>query len=374
MKPSRGFTLVEMAVVVVIIAALLTLGLGALNAQLSSASYTTTKQRQAAIKDALISYLGANKRFPCPYVPIAGTLPTGVDATSIPASGTPRCQSFDFGVIPFTTLGIAREVAQDGWGNFFSYKVYAQANPVCPGGGIDWGNSNCFGAGKNGGITVLDNTGGNNLPLTTNAVVAIISQGPNGLGAWAAQATQNASPVSCEERTNANLSGCSTPAGITPPYYFKGERQDQDDVVAWIDATEAINALSKQGVVKTAFAQVNDDLQAIYDNKLGVKLSAITPPATTGAVPGGCSSPVVTTTSPTNDPWGNQYAVTVGTTPPPSPNFPICIYSTGGAGILPSSPTPDACTCSLPTICKSIGKNSFNSYLFKQGIPSPGCS
>ena len=317
MKPSRGFTLVEMAVVVVIIAALLTLGLGALNAQLSSASYTTTKQRQAAIKDALIGYLGANKRFPCPYVPIAGTLPTGVDATSIPASGTPRCQSFDLGVIPFTTLGIAREVAQDGWGNFFSYQVYAQATLGCPGGGIDWGNSNCFGAGKNGGITVLDNTGGNNLPLTTNAVVAIISQGPNGLGAWAAQATQNASPVSCEERTNANLSGCSTPAGITPPYYFKGERQDQDDVVAWIDATEAINALSKQGVVKTAFAQVNDDLQAIYDNKLGVKLSAITPPATIGAAPGGCLTTVGTGTSPVYDPWGVQYNVTEGSSPPP---------------------------------------------------------
>ena len=138
MKPSRGFTLVEMAVVVVIIAALLTLGLGALNAQLSSASYTTTKQRQAAIKDALIAYLGSNKRLPCPYAPTAGTAITGLAPVACPP----------FGIVPFATLGIAREVAQDGWGNFFSYEVFAQATPVCPGGGIDWGNGNCFGAGK----------------------------------------------------------------------------------------------------------------------------------------------------------------------------------------------------------------------------------
>jgi prepilin-type N-terminal cleavage/methylation domain-containing protein len=349
MKRSCGFTLIEMAVVVVIIAALLTLGLGALNAQLSSASYATTKQRQVAIKDALIAYLGSNKRLPCPYVPTAGSAITGIAPNQ---SGTPPvCPSF--GIVPFATLGVAREVAQDGWGNFFSYQVFAQATPTCPGVAIDWGNSNCFGAGKNGGISVLDNTGGNNLPLTTNAVVAIISQGANGLGAWAAQASQNAPPVTCEERTNANLSGgCPTPAGITPPYYFKGERQDQDDVVAWIDATEAINALSKQGVLKTAIAQVNDDLQAIYDNKLGTKLSHITgaPPGP----PGGCSYDVLTTTRPAYDQWGYQYAVT------------------GNTGPTSTSPL-SVCSLGCPTCgCKTIDINTFNGYLAKQGY-SPQC-
>ncbi|MCW5604859.1 MAG: prepilin-type N-terminal cleavage/methylation domain-containing protein, partial [Burkholderiales bacterium] len=63
---ARGFTLIEIAIVTAIVLTLVTLGLGLVNAHLSSAAYSVTKKRQEAIKDALIAYLGTHKKFPCP--------------------------------------------------------------------------------------------------------------------------------------------------------------------------------------------------------------------------------------------------------------------------------------------------------------------
>ena len=356
MKQSRGFTLVEMAVVVVIIAALLTLGLGALNAQLSSASYTTTKQRQAAIKDALIAYLGSNKSFPCPQTPTVGTGPKGLSSAK---SGTPpTCQ---FGIVPFSTLGLAREVAQDGWGNFFSYQVYAQATLVCPGLGIDWGNSICFGSGKiNSGFTVNDGTVSAPTLLTSTVVAVVISHGPNGLGAWGAQGTRNVAPTTCEEFNNAvNMAPLPLSCTLTPNVFYKGESQDRDDVVGYLTASDAIQQLVKQGAINSASAQVNTDLQTLYDQTLGAKRAGIlisgSPPTAV------CTNSVSGLQFP--DPWGNSYVVGeqgVG-------NFPICICS-GNSATLAS---PLTCSAAPPTaVCKFIDQPSFNSYLFKQGAPT----
>jgi prepilin-type N-terminal cleavage/methylation domain-containing protein len=63
---SRGFTLIELSIVVVIISMLLSLGLGVLNAQLVSAAHSETKKRQAIVQDALTAYLGAHKRLALP--------------------------------------------------------------------------------------------------------------------------------------------------------------------------------------------------------------------------------------------------------------------------------------------------------------------
>src|SRR5215203_5882256 len=145
MDKSRGFSLVEIAVVVLIALVLLSLGLTAINAQLSSAAYSLTKKRQDGIKDALISYLGTRRSFPCPYVPVAGTAVTGL-APALAVGPPPSCASF--GTVPYASLGLAREAAEDGWGNLFSYRVYSiPAN--CPTvSGTDWTNPSCFTAGK----------------------------------------------------------------------------------------------------------------------------------------------------------------------------------------------------------------------------------
>lgn len=329
MKRNRGFTLLEIAVVVAITLTLLTLGLTAIDAQLRTASYSITKKRQDVIKDALIAYLGANKKLPCPIVPTSGT---PVDGNAPSQSGTPPVCPSPSGVVPFKTLGLAREIGDDGWGNLFSYRVYSDGTPSCPGISMDWANANCFGEGKIGVLTVNDGTVALPTLLAANIVAVVISHGANGLGAWAAQGTRNAPPTTCEEAHNAV--GTTAPAGCTPTAntYYKGERQENDDVVAYLTAAEAIQSLAKQGTIKSAMAKVNDDLQALYEQAVGLNLA----------------SPTCTIPSPAiRDPWGNLYALL-----PIDGSIPSCIYSTA-----------------VPTTCKAVEKPILDVYRNRAGSP-----
>lgn len=370
-KQRNGFSLIEISIVVAIVSILLSLGLTALNAQLNSVSASVTKKRQEIIKDALIGYLGANKRFPCPYLPTPGTVVTGLDpTTTAPASGTPRCPpnigTISFGVIPFATLGLSGEIAQDGWGNLFSYQVYSEPKPICPGLGKDWSNSLCFGEGKSGGLIVYaDIATPPTLPpvLAQNIVAVILSHGPNGLGAWSLQGTRNVTPTTCSgEALNAQVvvAGCTFLLA-----YYKGERQDNDDVVAYLSAEDAIQPLVKQGTIKSALGRTADELQALYDQTLWAKFAQVsgTPPAPAS----GCNLPVPQP-SQVLDPWGTPYLVTDSS---PVSGFPICIYSKGGGPENCAQPTCTTTTTAVvppalpnpPAICKSIDRATFNSYL-----------
>jgi prepilin-type N-terminal cleavage/methylation domain-containing protein len=122
-KRGNGFTLVELAVVLVLIGIVMTMGLKMVVATLDNAAYSETKSKQERIRIALISYLRTNGKLPCP------------DNTAGIASGTaPQTCSTNvsdgYGVVPWQTLGISREAAIDGWGNYFTYAVANGVNPI----------------------------------------------------------------------------------------------------------------------------------------------------------------------------------------------------------------------------------------------------
>jgi prepilin-type N-terminal cleavage/methylation domain-containing protein len=391
-KSAHGFTLIEVAIVVAIMTILLTLGLGLMNAQLSSTAYTVTKKRQDAIKDALIAYLGANRRLPCPYVPVAGTAVSGLAPAQ---SGSPlTCPTF--GIVPFATLGLSRETGEDGWGNFFSYRVYTEL-PNCSTTptGWDWGNASCFGEGKDG-VTpakaaqqIRDGTVTTWTSVADNSIAVVISHGGNGLGAWVAQGTRNVAPTTCEETHNA-VGATPVPAGCTPVSntFYKGERDGNDDVVAYLTAADALQTLVKQGVIKPAMAKVNDDLQTLMDMAVGIKRSGLSmSPASSSAsssfmggflnidvtltVPTGTTAGCDTSVSPEidaaksspRDPWGNAYIVQENSS---SNKLPICFSSNGGNTSVNYCQSGGTCSPSTP-LCKSIDRTTFNSYIVKAG-------
>lgn len=326
--PSRGFSLIELSVVLVLLTIVLGLGLGALNAQFQSAHTSVTKKRMDLIRDALIAHLGATRRLPCADNPSIGGV-TGVE--DCPAT---------FGVLPYATLGLSRESAEDGWGNLLTYSVFAASTPTCPGPGIDWKNAACFGEGKLGGITLNDGSLGAATPVTTTAIAVIVSHGPNGLGAWTREGTRNVTPVGCEEAHNATLAvaGCSLVANT----FYHGERQGVDDVVTYLSATEALQQLARQGVQKTAPGRMGDDMQSAVDTVLGAFASA------------GCT--VIPAAPSGIDPWGNAYASTVsmaGTT--------IYQISSGGC---------PSCTPAVPATARTLTKTELNAYLLKAGLPT----
>ena len=349
---SRGFTLIELSVVVVIMVMLMSLGLGVLNAQLVSAAQAETKKRQAIIQDALTAYLGANKRLPCPDVPnnsngsgdtsqVTGT----EDRTGGVATGA--C-SGNIGVVPYATLGLGRELALDGWGNFMTYSIPAGSG-TCPGTGLDWSLSTCFGTAKDSPYELFEGTVAAPIPAASNVLAVVVSHGPNGFAAWGRQGSRNVMPLGCEEAHNAvaTVSGCT----LTPNRFYRGE-PGVDDVVTALTRDEAINALVRQGTIKSSEGQMAEELAKLRNDRLYQKAST-----------DDCTASVGTTTN-ERDPWGNLYGIVEGV----SNGLPICICATHGSGSLPTSGS--TCSPVAPTTCVQINGSEVNLLRVQMGKPS----
>lgn len=120
LEESKGFTLVELAIVVILIGIVMTMGLKTLTATLDNATFSETKAKQERIKSALVSHLRTNGVLPCPDNSAA--VATGIGPQP-PATTCSANAPEGYGVIPWQTLGISRETVIDGWGNYFTYRV-----------------------------------------------------------------------------------------------------------------------------------------------------------------------------------------------------------------------------------------------------------
>ncbi len=264
-RKHSGFTLAEMAVVVVIAGILLVAGVKILNSQMDRASYSATKSKQEAIKQSLITYLGNNKRLPCPDTRNGngpGTLsfstttpPDGTENRATANDTTSNCAA-NFGLLPYATLGLARDLAMDGWSNLFSYQLSTTPTPS------NWALSNDFSDTNIGNLIINDRDGSGTIimPQPTTAVAVIVSHGKNGLGAYTIKGTRTALPSADEaENTDGDTS------------YFNREYTDNtaatggsfDDRVMYIMADELIAPLRREGTIKGAGARVNQQLDDI---------------------------------------------------------------------------------------------------------------
>jgi len=121
----KGFTLVEMAIVLVIVGLILGGIMLPLTVQMEQHNVTATRTTIANVQEALIGYAMANGRFPCPAV--AGA--TGVEAFAAGGTATNgNCANFvNAGFVPGVTLGISPTNANgyvlDGWNNPIRYAI-----------------------------------------------------------------------------------------------------------------------------------------------------------------------------------------------------------------------------------------------------------
>ena len=174
---TAGFTLIEMAVVIFVMALILGSILIPLSTQVEQRQTTDALRQLEEIKEALIGFALAQPavRLPCPDTTVAtgtGTPNDGIE--DVDAGGT--CVREE-GNVPWVSLGLP---AIDPWGNRYRYRVspaFAQTTSpfsfATPGTLRVCSASTCA-----AGEAVTE------VPPSLNAVVAVLlSHGPNGWGA-----------------------------------------------------------------------------------------------------------------------------------------------------------------------------------------------
>lgn len=258
MKHQGGFSLIELAVVLIILSVLLGLGLSAMNAQLTRAHFETTTKRQQIVKDALVNYLRVNRRLPCPANAAS-------DGVQVPDNPVGPCNpgvvaATNFGILPWRTLGLDRDTAIDGWGTLFSYMV-SNSNPNPPGQSQNW-TSNVTVFGDNlGALLMQDRTA---IPPARRFAVAIISHGQNTLGGFTAKGTQNIAPPPATNPEEVVNNG-----GTADTFFLDEPTPTFDDVVVGISADELNGLLIRDGGFPEPRLATSQRIDELFDRLLG---------------------------------------------------------------------------------------------------------
>ncbi|MGH8655779.1 MAG: type II secretion system protein [Gammaproteobacteria bacterium] len=294
-KQALGFTLLELAIVILLISIFMGLGVSALDVQQTNRAFSETKEKQEKIKDALVTYVANFRRLPCPdttALTAPGTPPDGVEDRVTPGDPTTICVDppgaaiSGFGVIPYAELGLSRDDALDGSDNFFTYEVsrgvpneWALSTTFGPANGFFSGNGGGItlnGRNAAGGVFALNPPPGAGSALGIAAI--IVSHGRNGLGAYTTKGTSNASPVAgTDEAQNADGDAVFFQRDFTdvaPP----GGSGAFDDLVLALTPRDLLTPAIKDGALQSPSGQVFEQMRTIKDTVVGW-IPANSPPA-----------------------------------------------------------------------------------------------
>lgn len=220
---SRGFTLVELSIVLVIVALLSGGLMMSVGAQIDQRSRSDTNQQLQDIRDALLGYAAAHSAADGkPFLPCPDT-----DFDGIENRTGAVCTNHE-GMLPWADLGLGN---QDAWNNRFHYRV-------------DPGFSNRA-TGMTlttvGTLKVCEQTACSSTLATTLPAV-VLSHGKNGYGAVNSNNAANSAPTEADEIENTNadtkfISHTPTPAGAN----------EFDDLVIWLSPNILYNRMIAAG-------------------------------------------------------------------------------------------------------------------------------
>ncbi len=217
-KNTRGFTLVELSVVLVIIGILISALMPLYKTYTEQSRKKTQEARMGTIRTALSDFIiddpnndsdSDEKRFPCPASPTAqigsatygreqcvtGGAGTCVNGVCIRAGAGGRLVMV--GSVPTSTLGIASINMNDAYNNRFSYAVT-----------MDLTQPNAMDSlTTKGAITIVNESGGQ---ITNEAQFSLISHGADGAGSYTAAGIKNGAP--CRTTHGGDAENCNDDA------------------------------------------------------------------------------------------------------------------------------------------------------------------
>lgn len=297
-KNQQGFSLIELAIVIVISAVMFGITITSLNSQYEISSYKVTQTKLDLIKKAMGNYLIKFGRLPCPADPTAaqGTTAftnevascfTNVAACS---SGINCGTNVATGAVPTGTLGLGMMGGIDAWDNKIIYAIdprFTQAN-----------SSKCQVQGK----LIISDDNGNLLNANGTATYVLISGGKNRGGVYNDQGLLN---VTCKtatkegENCNADatfIDGSFNDAASATGYF--------DDIISW-DINHSLQQCPAGVVGCNIWFDAADPCTVTYNSSNVVSAWQDKSSSNFSAVSGSASPTYVTTTS--NLTNGNQY-------------------------------------------------------------------
>ncbi len=235
MRMHKGFSLIELAIVLVIVTILIG-GLAVpLSAQIEARRIAETNKVLEEARDAIVGYAMSHRTAgtsPRPYLPCPNTNGDGVEDARI----FNKCPK-EYGFLPWVTLGVG---SQDAWGNRLRYatntdvsndNVGISSAMRTPLPGPVW-NQICSSATCTTGDIAAD------------VPVVVLSYGPNGWGAQNVNGNTLASPTGADEKDNLDFNNHYVSRTPTKPGDPRGEF---DDIVTWISFNVLIKRICPDG-------------------------------------------------------------------------------------------------------------------------------
>lgn len=242
-KNESGFSLIELAIVLFIVALLLGGLLAPLSVRLEQENRNKTQAELDGIREALYGFALAHGRLPCPDCPSTTTAGCGSaiagdgleDRTG--AVGAQSCATVE-GNLPWATLGVQET---DAWDHHFDYRVTpsfaddpgldtvsppASCTSVTPG--------VSFALCSEGDIDVKDAVGGND--VATNVPAIVVSFGADG-GVMPP-------PSHASEYENANRD-----QNFVLQTYSSDPNQPFDDMLVWLSPNVLMNRMVMAGLL-----------------------------------------------------------------------------------------------------------------------------
>ena len=233
LKYSKGFTLVEVAIVLVIVGLLLAGGMNLMSASADTARYKESQNNMSEIKEALIAYYTQFKRLPCPDTvePFDGV----EDSSTCTTADTTR------GWLPHATLGIGGN--GDAWGERIKYVVSpafttSAALTFC----------STYGRVSANQITIQDLQTPTAATLGDWAAFALVSTAKNGRQTNAGMTGAFTNNGGCDGLNVREQENCDTDSVLR----FGNQMTDGttvtfDDMVVWVGDMQLISELRKSG-------------------------------------------------------------------------------------------------------------------------------
>ena len=219
-RAQYGFTLVEMAIVLVVVSLLVGGMLMSLTSQQDIANAKETEKRLNEIRDALLGFAVVNGRLPCPANPTTESGTAGAGTEYAPTAG--GCTTSVEGVIPWATLGLPET---DAWGRRLTYRVTDK-----------FAGNTTFSLNTSGDIDILMASAG--ASLASNVPAVVVSHGRNGLRAYLPNGPRMGITADADEAENSDAD--TDFVSKTPTTAF-------DDQVVWIAPTILMNRMISAG-------------------------------------------------------------------------------------------------------------------------------